>query len=166
MGYNYGLECKIFREKWDKLRLEYAVAGMSDADIQTMYDFDWEQLKAERVFYTHNQPLGGAFPDGDDAGEDNSPLVHEQPEHLSARQPEIAAWGFYDWIEDIDTPELAERVKGLSQTDLEVLSYRVTDAARALSQAEIAYRLGVSRAAVTKRFNRIKSGLEKFRRQG
>jgi len=111
----------------------------------------------------HTQPLECLFSDDDTAGEDNSPLINRQLEHLSISLPEIRQWGRYDWIEDIDTPALAKAVKASSQADLELLSYLVTDG---LSRAEVAKELKVSRAAVTKRLNRIKGRLEKIYCQG
>jgi len=164
--YNYGLERKKFNAKWDKLGPEYAAAGMSEADIQVMYDVDWQEFKSERIYRIHTQPLECEFSESETAAEDNSPLVHRQLERLSVKQPDIRTWGRFDWVEDIDTPELTKRIKSLSQMDLEVLSYLVMDAACALNRAEIARLLGVSRAAITKRLGRIKSLLEKFRPQG
>lgn len=163
MGYNYGSECKKFHAKWDRLTPEYAAAGMSEEAIQEMRDFDWEELKRERIFQIHNQSLESAFPDSDVASEDNSPLLHSQLERLSVRQPEISDWGRYDWIEDIDTTALAKQVKSLSAADNELLSCMVVDG---LNRAEIARERDISRAAVTKRLNRIGNCLEKSRDRG
>jgi DNA-directed RNA polymerase specialized sigma24 family protein len=164
MGFNYGREFKNFNAKWEVLQKEYEAAGMSAADIDEMRKFDWEDLKSERRFRTHNQPLEGfSFSDGDTAGEDQSPLLERHPEEFSVRQPEIREWGRYDWVEDIDTPELAHRVKSLSAADLELLTMMVTDG---LSRADLSRKLGVSRAAITKRVNRIKKILKEVCPQG
>jgi DNA-directed RNA polymerase specialized sigma24 family protein len=159
MGYNYGSECKKFHAKWDRFSREYAAAGMSEVDIQTMRDFDWEELKRERIIAIHNQSLECAFTDSDAAGESNSPLLHSQLAHLSTLQPEICDWSRLDWIEDLDTPELAATIKGLSLADQELLSDLVMGGLR---RTEIAAKLRVSRSAVTQRLNRIKSRLEKI----
>lgn len=42
MGFNYAAEKKKFETLWARLRREYRAAGMSDAAIQKMHDFDWE----------------------------------------------------------------------------------------------------------------------------
>ena len=39
MSFNNGLERKKFENTWKKLRMEYAAAGMSKADIEEMYQF-------------------------------------------------------------------------------------------------------------------------------
>ena len=158
MGYHYGLECRKFQVKWDKLHREYAMAGMSEAAIQEMRDFDWKELKRERIFRIHNQSLECSFADDETASEYNSPLINKQLEHLSVKQPEICEWNRLDWIEDIDTPEIVQQIKTLSKVDLEILSYMIVDG---LSRAEISRELNVSRAAITKRLNRIKTVLEK-----
>ncbi|MDR1464756.1 MAG: hypothetical protein LBJ11_05590 [Oscillospiraceae bacterium] len=159
MGYNYGSECRKFKAKWDRLCREYAEAGMSEADIQTMRDFDWEELKRERIYAIHHQSLECCFGDGDLADDGNSPLIHSQLEHLSTLQPEICDWGRLDWIEDLDTPELSAKIKALPLADHDFLSCLVADG---LTRAETAAKIGVSRAAVTQRLNRIKTRLEKI----
>jgi len=157
MRYNYGSECKKFDAKWDRLNREYAAAGMSEAAIGDMRDFDWEELKSERVFRIHNQSLECFFPDSD-AMEDNSPLFNRQLERLSVSQPEICTWDRLGWIDDLDTAELAKEIKSLSYVDQELLSYLVVDG---MTRAEISRALGVSRAAITQKLNRIKGCLEK-----
>ena len=146
-------------KKWDKLRNEYVAAGMSEADIQQMYKYDWEEFKRERVFRMHNYSIEDTlFPNYDVTSEDQCPRLAKHLDRLSVDQPEISEWGRYAWIEDIDTSELALRIKALSQTDLELLSCFVVDG---LSRADVARQLNVSRAAITKKINRIKSDLEK-----
>jgi len=158
MGFHYGFEKKKFDESWARLSREYIAAGMSEEDVQAMRDYDWEEFKRERVFQTHNQSLEGAlFPDGDKISEDQSPLLKGYLEQFSACQPETWEWGRYDWVEDIDTPELARGLKTLPEQDLEFTSCLIVDD---LSKAETSRKLNVSRAYVTKRCARIKSTLK------
>ena len=51
MGFNYAAEKKKFETLWARLRREYRTAGMSDAAIQKMHDFDWEVFKQERIAF-------------------------------------------------------------------------------------------------------------------
>jgi DNA-directed RNA polymerase specialized sigma subunit len=163
MGFNYGRETKKFEARWRILQETYEAAGMSETDIQEMRVFDWEELKGARRFWAHNQSLEGfVFSDGDAAGEDRSPLLKRYSERFSVRQPEISAWGRYDWVEDIDTPELARRLKALPMTTLELLTQLLADG---MSRAEASRKMGVSRAAVTQRINRVKKALSEIRRQ-
>ena len=159
-NYNYGRECKKFHEKWKNLRREYEAAGMSESVIQAMYDYDWEEMKRERIICIHTQSIESLFLNGDTSSEDQSPLLNQQIKNLSVEQPEISEWdGRLDWIEDIDTPELVRQLKVLSPADLELLSCFVVDG---LSRAEIARKLNISRSAITQRVNRIKNILEKL----
>ena len=154
MGFNYGSESRKFKKQWDVLRVTYANAGMSKDDIQAMQDYDWKQIKSNRRFQTHNQGLDGlVFSDGDVASEDNSPLLKKNLEQMSTSLPGIWLWSRYDWIEDIDSPELLNRLKKLTGQDIELLTYLITDG---LNQAEVSRKLGVSRAAITKKINRLR----------
>ena len=40
MSFNKGYELKKFEAHWEKLRIEYAAAGMTEDAIQKMYDYD------------------------------------------------------------------------------------------------------------------------------
>lgn len=57
MGFNYAAEKKKFETLWARLRREYRAAGMSDAAIQKMHDFDWEVFKQERIYRLHARYL-------------------------------------------------------------------------------------------------------------
>lgn len=159
MGFNYGLEKKKFNAEWDRLRPEYQAAGMSDETIQAMRECDWEQFKSERIFRIHTQSFEGSlFPEGDMTEDTQAPVMKKYIAQFSVSLDEISTWGRSAWIEDLDTPELAKRVKSLSQDDLVFLSHLIVDG---LSRAELSRRLNISRAAVTKRLARIKKVLEK-----
>ena len=160
MGFNYGYEVKKFNSKWSVLHKEYESVGMSDADIEAMRDFDWEQLKSERRFQTHTQPLDGVvFADGDESGEDQSALHKRYLEELSVSQPEIREWSRRDWVEDLDTPELARYIKSLPEKDLDLLTAMVEDG---MLRVDLSREMGVSRAAITKRITPIKKFTEKY----
>jgi DNA-directed RNA polymerase specialized sigma24 family protein len=57
MGFNYGLERKKFNEKWLKLKAEYKAAGMTDEQIEAVYDFDFAAFNEERSYRNHNERL-------------------------------------------------------------------------------------------------------------
>ena len=159
MNFHYGIERRKFIRRWEKLRSEYEAAGMSEAAIQQMYDYDWEELKRERIFRMHNYSIEDTlFPDSDMASEEQYPLSARHPDRFSVHQPSISEWSRYDWVEDIDTPELAAQIKALSPADLELLSCLIVDG---ISRAELARQLDVSRTSITKKLNRIKKNLEK-----
>ena len=79
MGFNYAAEKKKFETLWARLRREYRAAGMSDAAIQKMHDFDWEVFKQERIYRLHTQDFGiGIFDEPSAEQEDKSALMKMQ----------------------------------------------------------------------------------------
>ncbi len=55
MSFNKGYELKKFEAHWEKLRIEYAAAGMTEDAIQKMYDYDRQQFNSERTFIERTQ---------------------------------------------------------------------------------------------------------------
>ncbi len=73
MSFNKGYELKKFEAHWEKLRIEYAAAGMTEDAIQKMYDYDRQQFNAERAHLERMQELST---DTFECSEDeNSPLM-------------------------------------------------------------------------------------------
>ena len=73
MSFNKGYELKKFEAHWEKLRIEYAAAGMTEDVIQKMYDYDRQQFNAERAHLERTQELST---DTFECSEDeNSPLM-------------------------------------------------------------------------------------------
>ena len=159
MKFNYGLKKEQFLNDWKQLRSEYSQAGIADAEIIELYDYDYTQFKKERIFCIHNQSYEQSCSFGeDDACDDCSPLMKRYCEQFCVHQPDISDWGGrYDWIEDIDTPELVKQIKSLSAGDLELLTRMVVDG---MSRADLARQLAVSRSAITQKIKRIKNILE------
>ena len=148
----------LFNKIWRADRRRYIAAGMSEFAIQGMYELHVEQFNSERRWKTHTQSLDGAvFTDGDSADEDQSPLLDKFWRQLSNCQSEISEWGRYDWVDDLDTPELARYIKSLSEKNLELLTSMVVDK---MNRANLSRAMGVSRAAITKRMKPIEKVLE------
>jgi ferric-dicitrate binding protein FerR (iron transport regulator) len=57
MSFNKGYELKKFEAHWEKLRIEYAAAGMTKEAIQKMYDYDRQQFNSERTFIERTQEI-------------------------------------------------------------------------------------------------------------
>jgi DNA-directed RNA polymerase specialized sigma24 family protein len=161
---DFAEEMNLFNKTWRADRRRYLAAGMGETEIEAMYDLHREQFNSDRCYRKHTQSLDGMmFADGDTADESQSPLLEKYMDRFSVSQPEISAWGRYDWIEDLDTPELARYLKSLPETSVELLTSMVADG---VSRADLSREMGVSRAAVTKRVNPIKKVLENMTRMG
>ncbi len=66
MKFNYGYERRLFEREQQKQRNEYLAAGMSEADIQTMYEFDLEYfrlLRREDQHAVNPQKIMGCDPE-------------------------------------------------------------------------------------------------------
>lgn len=122
MGFNYAAEKKKFETLWARLRREYRAAGMSDAAIQKMHDFDWEVFKQERIYRLHTQDLGiGIFDEPSAEQEDKSALMKKFLESVS-RWDDYTTASRYGWIEGIGDQRLVRVLKRLSISEKELLT--------------------------------------------
>lgn len=55
MSWNDGYERKMFAKRQKKQAEEYRALGMTEEQIQAMYEFDLEQFKSERRNRMHTQ---------------------------------------------------------------------------------------------------------------
>ena len=155
MKFNYALEKKKFEEQWKKLRKEYAAAGMPAEDIEKMYEFDWEVLKRERIYSLHNQEIPTCLLDD---GEERYPLAYRYLEQISIPAKETDPQRRYGWVDEIETSEIAKVLQNLKLKELELLTLVVMED---YSISEIARKYQTSRRAISNRFSRIRSKIEK-----
>lgn len=158
MGFNYAAEKKKFETLWARLRREYRAAGMSDAAIQKMHDFDWEVFKQERIYRLHTQDLGiGIFDEPSAKQEDKSALMKKFLESVS-RWDDYTTASRYGWIEEVDDPSIYKQLQALRKADLELLTLIVVDG---FSQTEIATVLGCSPQNIFGRLKKIRKIFQK-----
>ena len=158
MGFNYAAEKKKFETLWARLRRDYRAAGMSDAAIQKMHDFDWEVFKQERIYRLHTQDLGiGIFDEHSAEQEDKSALMKKFLESVSHWDDYTTA-SRYGWIEEVDDPSIYKQLQALRKADLELLTLIVVDG---LSQTEIAAAFGCSPQNIFGRLKKIRKIFQK-----
>ena len=138
MPFHHGLERKKFDARQRALRRKYQRAGMPEPDIQSLYRHDLSEFLDERRHREHTQPLSEA-----------GVCMNDRSESFSR----------YMWVEEISNPALTQRLKGLTQTDLELLTLYAIEG---YTQAEIAAFRGMTRQAVSKRIRVLKSFLKFF----
>lgn len=138
---------------------EDRAAGMSDAAIQKMHDFDWEVFKQERSYRLHTQDLGiGIFDEPSAEQEDKSALMKKFLESVS-RWDDYTTASRYGWIEGIGDQRLVRVLKRLSISEKELLTkYCIEDK----TQQEIAAEMGLSQRAVGKQLQQLKKYFKKF----
>ena len=159
MAFNYAYEKKKFEKEWKQLQKEYAAAGMSFEDIEAMRQFDLDVFNSNRRFFSHTQPLLSSDCGEDDYGqEDKSVLLVRFSEAMSVTDDGSSDYSRYWWIEELDTPELIQAIKMLSDNDKELLTLYFFDG---YSQSEIAAFYGISQKNISKKISRIKKILRK-----
>ena len=154
MAFNYARERKKFEKEWKRLRSKYTAAGMSLEDIEAMRQFDLKVFNSDRRYFSHTQPLLSSDCGEDDSGqEDKSVLLERFSETMSVTDDGVSFHGRYWWIEELDTPELIQAIKMLSDNDKELLTLYFFDG---YSQSEIAEFYGISQKTSVKKYRELK----------
>ena len=156
MGFNYGLEKKKFDAEWTRLRAEYTAAGMDEASIQIMYEYDLKAFNRRRADAMHEQSLDGMRDcHFEDVSDDRSPLLMKF-ESVLATKDDYFATGRFAWIEAISNEELYARLSSLTDDDKELLTLFAMEG---LSKREIAQRRNISEQAVGQKMKRLRKFL-------
>jgi DNA-directed RNA polymerase specialized sigma24 family protein len=161
MSFNNGLERKKFEAAWKKLRVEYAAAGMDEAAVEAMYQFDLDTFNSERRYAEHTQelPFQQFDDDGDTAGEDTSALLVKFFDAFAVMPQETVGTNRYGWVEEIRSKTLSAAVQRLSEADIELLTLHVYEG---YGVSEIAKMKGVTQSAISQKIIRIKKFLKNF----
>ena len=153
MKFNYGKEKRKFEAMWERLRKEYREAGMSEENIQKMYEYDWDMFKKERVFCMHNQFMPeGVFENGEPKDEGQNPLLHMFRDQMSITDDYFADEKNH-WISKINNQDLLNGLEMLSKEQVELLERAII---MEESLEKIADDMGIGYFAVANRLSRIK----------
>ena len=127
MGKNYAIERAKFEHQQRQQAELYRKLGMDEEQIQTMYEFDLATFRSDWRYEKHTQGLAASgFGDGTQ-DESKSALFEKFLAQLSV-QPDDGhsrEW----WVEEIENPQLALALKGLSKSDLEFITRIVIEKA-------------------------------------
>ena len=157
MSFNKGYELKKFEAHWEKLRIEYAAAGMTEDAIQKMYDYDRQQFNAERAHLERTQELST---DTFECSEDeNSPLMKRYREVTTVTDTYHETKSGFAWIGEIENERLLSALENLSEDDLKLLTFYVYEG---YNESEISKAFNVSQPAIHKRIMKIAIFLKKF----
>ena len=157
MSFNKGYELKKFEAHWEKLRIEYAAAGMTEDAIQKMYDYDRQQFNAERTNLERTQELST---DTFECSEDeNSPLMKQYREVTTVTDTYHETKSGFAWIGEIENERLLSALENLSEDDLKLLTLYVYEG---YNESEISKAFNVSQPAIHKRIMKIAIFLKNF----
>lgn len=120
MAFNKGYELKKFEAHWEKLRIEYAEAGMADDAIQKMYDYDRQQFNSERTCIERTQEF--TAPAYESSEEEASPLMLRYQEAITTTDTYHETKSSFAWIGEIEDEHLLAALEQLSDSDLELIT--------------------------------------------
>lgn len=155
MGKNYAIERAKFERQQRRQAEQYRQLGMDEEQIQTMYEFDLATFRSDWRYEKHTQGLA-ASSFGDNTQDDSKSALFEKflaPLSVQPDDGHSREW----WVEEIENPQLARALKGLSKSDLEFITRIVIEKA---TQMELSEELGISQQAVSKKWRKMKKILK------
>ena len=155
MGKNYAIERAKFERQQRQQAEQYRKLGMDEEQIQTMYEFDLATFRSDWRYEKHTQGFA-ASSFGDNTQDDSKSALFEKFLAQLSVQPDDGhsrEW----WVEEIENPQLALALKGLSKSDLEFITRIVIEKA---TQMELSEELGISQQAVSKKWRKMKKILK------
>ena len=157
MAWNDGKERKKFEAQQEKFRKIYLENGMSEEQIQALYEFDKGEFKSRRRYSIHTQRLDFDSIEFDDKETDN-PLFEKFLEALSITD-EYMSEDRFGWVEEIADARILKAVKSLSIEQLELVTMLAFDD---MNQTEISEVFGVSQQSISKKIKKIKEIFQKW----
>ena len=157
MSFNKGYELKKFEAHWEKLRIEYAAAGMTKEAIQKMYDYDRQQFNSERTFIERTQEF--TAPAYESSEEEASPLMLRYQDAITVTDTYHETKSRFAWIGEIENERLLSALENLSEDDLKLLTFYAYEG---YTVTEISKVLGVTQPTISIKTKRITNFLKKF----
>ena len=145
MSWNDGKQRKIFNKNQSNLAEKYRSAGMTEVQIQKMYEFDLDVFRRERIYCIHTQSLEFSSDDNKVKGDVSEFLLEYHMEDFNDYNNR------YWWIEELE--KLYKAAMSLTEEEKELITLYVFDG---YTQKEIAEKFHCSQMAISKRLNKIK----------
>ena len=157
MSFNKGYELKKFEAHWEKLRIEYAAAGMTEDTIQKMYDYDRQQFNSERTFIERTQEFTAPAYEGSE--EEASPLMLRYQEVTTTTDTYHETKSKFAWIGEIENERLLSALENLSDSDLELITLYAYEG---YDTIEISKAFGTTKQNISKKIQRIANFIKNF----
>ena len=157
MSFNKGYELKKFEAHWEKLRIEYAAAGMTEDAIQKMYDYDRQQFNSERTFVERTQEF--TAPAYESSEEEAFPLMLRYQEAITTKDTYHETKSKFAWIGEIEDEWLLSALENLSDSDLELITLYAYEG---YDTVEISKAFGTTKQNISKKINRISKFIKNF----
>ena len=157
MVFNKGYELKKFEAHWEKLRIEYAAAGMAEDAIQKMYDYDRQQFNSERTCIERTQEF--TAPAYESTEEEASPLMLRYQEAITTTDTYHETKRSFAWIGEIEDENLLAALEKLSDSDLELITLYAYEE---YDTVEISKLFGTTKQNISKKIRRITDFIKNF----
>ena len=152
MNFNYASERNKFDAAWDRLRKEYAAAGMSPESIEVMYQYDLHQFNADRAYAKRHCPLNLTHEQIGDTDDFENPFLEKHLDKFTTKYDTYGTHSRYWWLEELDSPKLQVGLIRLTDADKHLLTLYFVEG---YTQTECADILHISQCALNKRLTRI-----------
>lgn len=156
MEFNNGNERRKLNKKWERLRVQYQQAGMSEDAIQAMYDFDLGVLNSERSYVANTLAIVG---DGDDSMGRKSSDFKQYEKAIAVTDTYHETRTRFAWVGEIKDKRLQEGLEKLSDEELRLITLYFRDE---YSTVELSKVYGIAQQNISKRILKITKFLKKF----
>lgn len=152
MSFNYATERNRFDAEWDKLRKEYAQAGMAEESIEAMYQYDLQQFNNERAYVNHHCQLSLSHEQIGEDDEFENPFLERYFDQFTTPYDQYGTHSRYWWLEELDDPRLAAAVPLLTTEEKELLTLYFIEQ---YTTRELAKKYEVSHVTISQRLRKI-----------
>ena len=154
MSFNNGFERKQFNMQQERLADKYREAGMSEADIRAMREYDNAVFCQYRRDKEHTVDPSAMVATDESTGDTRYLDMDELP----AGAPLVLYGDRYSWIDEIDNPELHKVIVSMKPEYIEIITLQM----EGYQQSDIAAILHSSFKAINNKISRIRKILKDF----
>lgn len=147
MEFNNGNERRKLNKKWERLRVQYQQAGMSEDAIQAMYDFDLGVLNSERSYVANTLAI---VDDGDDNTGRKSSDFKQYEKAITVTDTYHETRTRFAWVGEIKDKRLQEGLEKLSDEELRLITLYFRDE---YSTVELSKVYGIAQQNISKRIH-------------
>lgn len=159
MCWNDGYERRKFEARQKKQAEEYRALGMTEEQIKAMYEFDLEQYKSDRRYYSHTQSFVPDDFDEDEDDDEKLSIFDKFKELLTSSIEESGNKSRYWWIAEIEDEVLARKVRSMASEEIEMITLLAFEG---YSQTESAQHMGMPYRTFKYKLRNLKKFIKKF----
>ena len=125
MKFRYDDEKRKFEAAWEKTAQLYSELGMSQSDIDSMREFDWDVFKAERIWALHIQEMPTTDNADEESGIAESPMVKRYFDRFITEYDTYGSHSRHWWVQEITHEPVAKLLSAKSKLEIELLTLSI-----------------------------------------